>query len=247
MASRNCQRVARLSQRFLSHSARSSLPCCQAAVCPQTVPGTDLTACASNAAYEVWSRGFAAGASPPKVDKPSGEEIGHDSPYDKPKAGKEAEGNPKEIPWDPEHVNIGNECDKILLHSAEMDGIPGILKEIETHGMTFNDNNIATAFEQLSLQKGSLSEDEMKNQVFETAGFKHLVNMATEETDNFNPRQLADIVASLGKLRFQDAGLLGNLIARTARKVGEMDAEHLSKLVTIGWEWALEQAAKRPS
>ena len=41
----------------------------------------------------------------------------------------------------------------------------------------------------------------------------------------------ADIVASLGKLRFQDAGLLGNLIARTGRKVGEMDAEHLSKLV----------------
>lgn len=42
--------------------------------------------------------------------------------------GKVAEGNATEIPWDPEHVNIGNECDKILLHSAETDGIPGILK-----------------------------------------------------------------------------------------------------------------------
>lgn len=42
--------------------------------------------------------------------------------------GKVAEGNATEIPWDPEHVNIGNECDKILLHSAETDGISGILK-----------------------------------------------------------------------------------------------------------------------
>ena len=42
--------------------------------------------------------------------------------------GKAAEGSATEIPWDPEHVNIGNECDKILLHSAETDGIPGILK-----------------------------------------------------------------------------------------------------------------------
>ena len=57
--------------------------------------------------------------------------------------------------------------------------------------MTFNDNNIATAFEQLSDKAGSLSKDELKSQVFESAGFKQLVQMAKEETDNFNPRQLA--------------------------------------------------------
>ena len=42
--------------------------------------------------------------------------------------GEVAEGNASEIPWDPEHVNIGNECDKILLHSAEVNGVAGILK-----------------------------------------------------------------------------------------------------------------------
>ncbi len=41
----------------------------------------------------------------------------------------------------------------------------------------------------------------------------------------------ADITASLGKLKFQDADLLANLISRTAQKVSDMDAEHLSKLV----------------
>lgn len=64
------------------------------------------------------------------------------------------------------------------------------------HGMTFNDNNIATAFEQLSLHKEGMSEDELKSQIFETAPFKQLVEMAKNETDNFNPRQLAGVMIS---------------------------------------------------
>lgn len=59
------------------------------------------------------------------------------------------------------------------------------------HGMTFNDNNIATAFEQLALHKDGLSQEELQSRIFETAPFKQLVEMAKNETDNFNPRQLA--------------------------------------------------------
>ena len=59
------------------------------------------------------------------------------------------------------------------------------------HGLTFNDNNIATAFEQLALQRESMPDDQVQSALFERTPFKQLVDMAKAETDKFNPRQLA--------------------------------------------------------
>lgn len=155
-----------------------------------------------------------------------------DAPYPMgAKSGLEQSGKASEAVFDGEHVNIGNEVDKLLLLGAEKEGVSGVLKVVRDHGLTFNEVNMRTAFEQLAKLSKGLPREEVEAQVIGNKTFNDLTLRVIETVEDFHAKNLTEIIECCGKLRYENLDLLDAISRHLVSKADAMSAKEISELV----------------
>ncbi|KAK9805665.1 hypothetical protein WJX72_010802 [[Myrmecia] bisecta] len=136
-----------------------------------------------------------------------------------------------ETPRDAEHVHLGNEVDKELLRAAES-GVDQLFYQVESHGDTFTELNVATTYEQLAKLAEGMSEEEKKQKIHDNKSFQTLVDMTIAGSSRFHSKQLTNIVKSLSSLDFDEDMLLDRISQTLLKRLSSATPDEVVALAT---------------